>query len=121
MEMLRDVEPEMAVLMATAIRDSPVDFTIVEGYRTVSRQKKLYAQGRTEPGEIVTEKDGVYKLSDHQKGEAVDIAIWRGRIVWVDAEGYKAVRDHIEEVAKRLGINVRKRILWDMGHYEISE
>lgn len=117
--MMRDCEPEIVVLMATAIMESPVDFSIVSGFRTVREQQKLYAQGRTEPGEIVTEKDGVLNLSDHQKGEAVDICVWRGRLVWVDTEGFRQIREHVESVAERLGIKLRKRIGWDMGHYEI--
>lgn len=118
-EKMRGCEPEIVVLMATAIIDSPVDFSIVSGFRTVREQEKLYAQGRTEPGEIVTQKDGRVNLSDHQLGEAVDICVWRGRLVWVDAEGYKQIREHIEKVAERIGIKLRKRILWDMGHYEV--
>jgi peptidoglycan L-alanyl-D-glutamate endopeptidase CwlK len=48
-----------------------------EGVRTLARQKQLWNQGRTTPGRIVTNCDGVIKVSNHQPkadklGYAVD-------------------------------------------------
>lgn len=56
---------------------------IVEGVRTKERQQELYAQGRTAPGPIVTNADGIYKKSEHQPradglGYAVDCAFLDG-------------------------------------------
>jgi hypothetical protein len=48
-------------------------FTVSESFRTVERQQWLYAQGRTRPGDKVTERDGVNVVSDHQLRLAVDI------------------------------------------------
>lgn len=39
---------------------------LVEGVRSQARQQTLYAQGRTKPGKIVTQVDGVTKRSNHQ-------------------------------------------------------
>lgn len=52
---------------------------VVEGVRSLERQKRLYAQGRTAPGRIVTNADGVRNPSNHQAkadgyGHAVDCA-----------------------------------------------
>ena len=52
---------------------------VTEGLRTIARQQTLYAQGRTSPGKIVTNCDGVSKKSRHQAasdglGHAVDCA-----------------------------------------------
>jgi hypothetical protein len=47
---------------------------LAEGFRSLSRQKELYAQGRTAPGPVVTQKDGVHHASNHQTGLAADIA-----------------------------------------------
>lgn len=44
---------------------------IFEGYRSVTRQNELYAQGRTKPGAIVTNAKGGESL--HNYGVAVDI------------------------------------------------
>ena len=49
------------------------DCTVVSGLRTAEEQAKLYAQGRTAPGTIVTYKDGYEKQSKHQGGNAVDV------------------------------------------------
>lgn len=48
-------------------------FTVSEVFRTTERQKELWAQGRNKPGTIVTERDGVTKVSDHQLRLAADI------------------------------------------------
>lgn len=52
---------------------------VVQGVRTAEEQAKLYAQGRTAPGSIVTNCDGIVKKSRHQPaadgfGHAVDCA-----------------------------------------------
>lgn len=49
------------------------DWGYSEGYRSPSRQKRLYDQGRTEPGEIVTYIDGITEVSPHQKRIAIDL------------------------------------------------
>lgn len=61
-----------------AIRRSNVDFGITVGQRTVYEQARLYAQGRTTPGLVVTNIDGVNKLSEHNHNpsRAVDIHIY---------------------------------------------
>jgi hypothetical protein len=56
---------------------------VTETIRTVERQRELYAQGRTAPGKIVTQCDGVSKRSRHQSGEAADVCPRvDGRIDW---------------------------------------
>lgn len=67
---------------------------ISEGFRTLARQKELYAQGRTKPGPIVTEKDGVNRPSNHQSGLAIDFAFMReGEPTWdVPNEAWQYLR-----------------------------
>ena len=50
------------------------DCTITSGLRTLEEQQELYAQGRTKSGPIVTNADGVNNKSNHQGGNAVDVA-----------------------------------------------
>lgn len=62
--------------------------------RTTDQQQALYAKGRTTPGPIVTNADGVIKTSNHQAkadgwGHAVDCAFlingtpsWDLRLPW---------------------------------------
>lgn len=47
---------------------------ITDGFRTVAQQAVLWAKGRTLPGPIVTQCDGLHKRSNHQSGRAVDCA-----------------------------------------------
>jgi len=65
-----------------------------DGLRTTEEQQKLYAQGRTTPGDIVTDADGVKNKSNHQAhddgfGHAVDCcfvvdgqASWDEKLPW---------------------------------------
>lgn len=52
---------------------------VVSGVRSTAQQQALYAQGRTTPGKVVTNADGVKDKSNHQAkadghGYAVDCA-----------------------------------------------
>lgn len=79
---LQGVHPDLrvavlAILDAMDILGFPMFVT--QGVRTVAEQKALYAKGRTAPGPIVTNADGVFKVSNHQVksdgfGHAVDLA-----------------------------------------------
>lgn len=106
------VHPLLAKVMHESIKDSPIDFTITEGVRTVQRQQDLYAQGRTKPGKIVTNVDGVKNKSDHQPkadgyGHAVDLYPFiNGRVDVNGVNELKIIAAHILSVAKRLGVPV---------------
>lgn len=78
---------------------------IVQKVRTTEQQQALYAQGRTKPGPLVTNCDGVIKRSNHQialdsYGHAVDCAFdtadpfneswpWKAYGALVEAVGLK--------------------------------
>ena len=89
---LRGVYPPLASAVHTLIQQLLAQghtAVITQGVRTSSQQAALYAIGRTKPGKIVTNCDGVVKVSNHQPkadgyGYAVDLA-WRtpnGGITW---------------------------------------
>ena len=66
---------------------------ITTTYRSPAEQQVLYAQGRTAPGQIVTQLDGVTKLSNHnhQPSRALDFAVTIGGVItWDEAEYKKA-------------------------------
>lgn len=70
--------------------------------RSIAEQQILYAQGRTTPGQIVTNLDGVTKKSKHnfEPALAIDIAVLiGGQISWLPSE-YKKVAPYF----KRVGI-----------------
>lgn len=79
----------LADLKAYADKHMPgYAWIVVEGFRTAEYQHSLYEKGRTKPGSIVTNRDGVKKRSNHQSSLAVDIVPARGSSVdWeADAE-----------------------------------
>ena len=125
-ERLNGVNPVLIAIIEAAIVDSPYDFGIPPdgGLRTTERQKELYAQGRTNAGNIVTQTDGVKKKSVHQSGNAFDIyAFVDGSATW-EAKYYKPIARHIQKVAlEQFGV----KLVWggdwkmvDMPHFQIS-
>jgi peptidoglycan L-alanyl-D-glutamate endopeptidase CwlK len=89
---LRGCHPELKTrvrALVEALTAQGLDIVITQGVRSVAQQQALYAQGRSKPGKIVTNCDGVTKVSNHQPkadgyGYAVDVA-WRnahGEITW---------------------------------------
>jgi peptidoglycan L-alanyl-D-glutamate endopeptidase CwlK len=64
---LNTCHPDLIKIMMLALTFSPCDFSITYGHRTIDEQKKLFAKGRTTPGSIVTNCDGVRKKSDHNE------------------------------------------------------
>lgn len=62
-----------AEYLIEACKAENIDIIVTETFRTVERQQELYAQGRTKPGNIVTNADGVKYKSIHQSGNAFDI------------------------------------------------
>lgn len=76
-ERLRGVHPTLVKAVLQLLTQFPM--FVVMGVRTAEQQAALYAQGRTTPGHIVTDKDGVLHKSNHQPhadglGHAVDCA-----------------------------------------------
>lgn len=85
-----------------------IDIVITEEYRTKEEQDALYAQGRTEPGQIVTSARG--GESYHNYGLAFDFAVLDedGEIHWdVERDGNNSgTADYKEvgEIGKDLGL-----------------
>lgn len=131
LQSLEGIHPELVKLMKAAITDSPIDFTITDGLRTVAQQQALYAKGRTKPGGVVTNADGVKLKSNHQGGKAVDLYPYiNGSVDFNDVHGHlTTIAAHIKSVAKSLGISIRwggdfkatktKAKGWDKPHFEL--
>ncbi len=82
------------------------DVEVVETQRTQARQDALFAQGRTQPGEVVTWT----RSSRHLTGDAVDVKIDGG---WDDAEAFRT----LQRVAKEEGLKTLGPR--DAGHLEL--
>jgi peptidoglycan L-alanyl-D-glutamate endopeptidase CwlK len=114
LERLAGVKEPLQNVIKTAIVDSPYDFSITCGLRTVEEQKVLVATGKSRT-----------MKSKHLTGDAVDIAVFvDGKLTW-DLKYYKIVATHIKKVAAKLGI----KIVWggdwksfiDGPHFELSK
>lgn len=129
---LTGVHPDLSRVMEAAIADTPVDFTIVEGVRTVERQAGLYAQGRTKPGTIVTYADGVRKKSNHQPkadgyGHAVDVYPYYNGATQINGpevvSKLKQIAQHVKATAARLGVVITWGGDWkkpyDPPHFQV--
>lgn len=138
---LQGVHPDLVKVIKEAIKETPVDFSIVYGVRSTEEQKRLYALGRTvvnpdgksakKPlGNIVTQKNGTTNKSNHQAkadglGRAVDIVPYiNGKIDWNANNEFKVIAAHIKATAKCLGIKITWGGDWssflDLPHYELS-
>ena len=109
---LKGVHPDLVKVMEEAIKESPLDFGITEGLRTLERQKELFSSGKSQT-----------MNSRHLRGLAVDIAIFvEGKVNW-DFPNYQLVADHIKEVAKELNVPIQWGGNWisfkDGPHFEL--
>lgn len=116
---MEGLDPRLIQLIEAAIEDTPVDFMVTSGVRTTKAQQALYAQGRTKPGAIVTQADGIKKKSNHQVksdgfGKAFDFCPFiNGALNWNATTAFIAIALHIKEKAKCLGIRIRWGADWD--------
>lgn len=110
---LSQIDEDLADVCKLAISRSPIDFTVIEGRRTIERQKELYAQGRTAPGKIVTWT----MKSKHIDGKAVDLAPCdgKGAILWNDKVGFKIIHELMMEAAKELDVKIRWGSDWNQN------
>ena len=122
---LDGVNAELVEVVKLAIQITKIDFGIPSdgGYRTTQRQAELYAQGRTTPGSIITNADGVNSKSKHQTGKAVDVyAYVNGKASW-DEFHLSMVACAMLEAANRMGVDLRWGGLWknhvDAPHFEL--
>ena len=113
LDKMNGVDLKLVNLMKEAIKNSPYDFKITEGLRTVERQKELVKTGKSKT-----------MNSYHLKGKAVDIAVLiDNKITW-DFKYYKEVANCVKEVARKLGYIITWGGDWktfkDGPHFQIE-
>lgn len=104
---LQGVDETLVNVVKRAIEISEVDFTVLEGVRTLERQRELYAQGRTAPGKIVTWT----MKSRHIEGKAVDLVPYP--LDWNDLEKFNKIKDAMFQAAREQDVNLRWGADWD--------
>lgn len=109
---LKDVHTDLQAIACRAIEITPIDFVVIEGIRTVERQKKLFESGASKT-----------MRSRHLTGHAIDIAAWvDGGIRW-DWPLYDALAVAMKQAAKELDIPLEWGGDWktfkDGPHYQL--
>lgn len=122
---LQGVHPLLIKVIMRAYQLTPIDFGVVEpAVRTQEYQDKLYAQGRTEPGKIVTwTRNSKHIRQPNGFGWAVDLtAFVKGKPDWSEPL-YPPIIQACKTAAKELGVQIVCGIDWkrpDYGHIELK-
>lgn len=107
---LNGVHPDLVSVVKRAIEITEQDFTVLEGLRSVDRQKELVESGKS-----------TTMNSRHLTGHAVDIAPWP--ISW-DWDYFYPIADAMKEAAKELGVDIEWGGDWnsfpDGPHFQLS-
>lgn len=99
---LSEVHPDLQKVVRLAIRRSKIDFTVLEGLRSATRQKQLVAQGKSKT------LDG-----RHITGHAVDLGAYVcGQVSW-DWEHYYRLAEAMRDAAVELGVPIVWGGVWD--------
>ena len=93
LEKLNSVHPDLQKVIKQAIQETPVDFGVTCGLRTLEEQKKLFASGASRT-----------MRSRHLTGHAVDLAAYvSGKLTW-EWSYYEQIAQAVKDTAKELGI-----------------
>jgi peptidoglycan L-alanyl-D-glutamate endopeptidase CwlK len=114
LERLVGVKEPLQNLIKSSIVDSPFDFSITCGLRTLEEQKVLVRTGKSKT-----------MKSKHLTGDAVDIAVFvDGKLTW-ELKYYKQVATHIKKVANKMGIKITWGGDWasfiDGPHFQLEK
>ncbi len=88
---------------------------VISGLRTYSEQDALYAQGRSKPGQRVTNARGGY--SNHNFGIAFDIGVFKGASYIPESPQYKVVGALGKEIGLEWGGNWKT--IKDEPHFQL--
>lgn len=115
LQKLRGVHPDLQRVVQAAAQRLPFPVVVVEGVRTVDRQRELFAQGRTRPGKIVTwTMDSRHLVQRCGYGCAVDIApVKPGGIDWENKARFFEIGAAMKAAAANDNIPVRWGYDWD--------
>ncbi|MBD9432772.1 M15 family metallopeptidase [Achromobacter sp. ACM03] len=112
------VHPDLAAIVKLAIQRTPMDFTVVEGVRTLARQRENVAKGasQTLASYHLPQADGL--------SHAVDLApLIAGAIPWNNWQAFAALAQVVKACAAELGVPVEWggdwKTLKDGPHFQI--
>jgi peptidoglycan L-alanyl-D-glutamate endopeptidase CwlK len=110
---LNGVHPDLVAVVKRAIEISEVDFTVLEGMRSVDRQRKLVEQGAS-----------TTMNSRHLTGHAVDLGAYvDGSVRW-DWPLYHKIAAAMKQAAKEQGVAMEWGGDWakfpDGPHFQLN-
>ena len=110
---LKGIHPDLRRVIDRALRDSPLDFVVIEGLRTVERQKKLVASGASRT-----------MNSRHITGHAVDLMPIGPNGPAFDWPLYDKLGPAVKEAAQKEGVALDWGGDWksfrDGPHFELD-
>lgn len=110
---LKGVHPDLVAVVKRAIEITDVDFTVLEGMRTLKRQEELVAKGASKTIN-----------SRHLTGHAVDLGAWVDGTVRWDWPLYYKIADAMLQAAKELDVKVEWGGHWstfkDGPHFQLN-
>lgn len=114
-EKLEGVHPQLVEIVKNAVLKLPFSVLVVEGVRSLERQRELYAQGRNKPGKIVTWTMSSKHIRQVDGfGHAVDLVPYiDGKIDWTPGKNFDTIADALFEVAKASKTRIRWGADWD--------
>lgn len=111
---LEGVHPDLVKVVKRAIEVTPIDFTVVEGLRSVARQKQLVAAGASRT-----------MRSRHLTGHAVDLAPIVGGMVRWDWPLFHKLAPVIKQAALDVAVPIEWGGDWrsfpDGPHFQLPE
>ena len=110
---LQGVHPDLVKIVRRALQLSAVDFSVVEGVRSLERQRELFAAGKSRT-----------MRSRHITGHAVDLyPVSRAGEDWV-REDFEPVVAAMQQAALELGLPLECGHFWksfpDSPHHQLS-
>ncbi|MFV8870078.1 M15 family metallopeptidase [Serratia fonticola] len=112
---LQDIHPDLVAVVRNAHARCEIAFSVIEGRRSLDRQKKLKASGVSQT-----------LSSRHLTGHAVDLVPWINNIIpWNDWSAFMTVADSMKAAAKELNIPLiwggDWKSLRDGPHFELPK
>ena len=92
---LQGVNPDLVKVVERAIKLSEVDFTVIEGLRTLERQRKLVDSGASQT-----------LKSRHLTGHAVDLAAWVDDQVDWSWPLYHKIASAMKQASAQVGVPI---------------
>lgn len=112
LDTMNGVKDPLVNVVKRAIQISEIDFKVLEGVRTLERQKELLARKVTQT-----------LNSKHLTGDAVDLGALKNEEITWDKASYATIAKAMKQAAKELNVNIRWggdfKTFFDGPHFEL--